>query len=1325
MEESPSNDVDLDEQEETASIASTIDTEYNSDEEWITSGILADCEIDGETRYLLEWEGFPLFDASWEPRSNLNQKLIDDWELAKKEEGAQRKANNKIWAWRKASMERLQGKLARHEERNRKRRERGLKETSYGENLEDHLAYLGQFPEGEEPEPDAAEASSPTNSALDQQDNTKTSAQAGSPAELNRKPSIAKQDDDDNHSPRSRHRSSPSTHGESSRQAGPPASSATNKDPPRRQSSSDHKGLDVSRKQAPRTSGSLLVNKFGHLKPPQRVTSNISNNQLAVRKTKTPQTLSSNVFVGGTKRKQRPTLLDAVNDLSKGQKVLRPRFARIVQKGQRDREGAVAPAKKPSSLFSLNPADKGAAVRQHPPDVVSSSSTAEAEGMSGLLSHDKAVEHEKNSSTNNQEPAKPKKPKKSVGWGTIEEATIPLVDEPMELDDEESLFVSDHVPISVKRDIGELEEESTVPFPSRPNPPSRRVHWPEEPFIEDDGVRSEAQSLTKDVQFGPKSAVITVTLEQLPQQHGRPWLPTLEKEEKLVFTHTCMMEEFRDLSNTIISDKPLGHGTITARNNAARLAAVSNWLWLRSVGVLFHRPELCVLIHTMESMSGQKENDAVTTDGCPPTLRYTLFRPGPALPGSSLAPVSMPGGISSGDVMPSMGETVAHGVFGFHYDRLLPERMASSTEGQNFFLAFPQSVGEDAQFTALLLRSCRPGCKIMSSLFPGHWRSFLQLDQGVAIIHEDAIWTARLFPDFHFLLHSQPTKFQVWVFSKSLQQSVMYCPPDKRLPRMGDVRFQQICQSRSAILVTPSFAVSQPRQLWSLFKWIRNSWDSDRMATRLVICAGFDKWLLDLAADKSTRPSNRMRLDKEGIEALYKAWHRTRELIDRSTEENTAFIFAPESIDANDEQSLVNWFGWWSIMNMDQFRRFNVLGSSETDPRKLAFRIHRPKYTISTFGNPDEVVAMLDREESKNHQGPDQPATEPLGRAQLQLVPGDDAHALTTFLQTVDSKNKASKWTPQIVYKFPVSYWNSGMAWDFGDYQNSFGTYNKLLRFAFDHVNKSSNYNTTMAFCYTIEGGWDPNGRPGAMDKTRRPWIMIYRAVEPHYKPWKAAELFIWDAARRHPVGEGQQVYEGDLIEAQRQLIHAIHEQDDAGAARGLPLTKVWVGGLDGRPTALTEPIDITLHYLQRFVENIKICLPAPADKLPARGWTLVKRGNAPATSRPPSTESMDIDVPEAEPNTDNACLKMVFHPPRGKQIMRPTECKNRLYQHTQVEIARSQHQQSMEFKFRPTMEWYRQQVEEGRGFEHIRVTTWDAICEMYKIEDTEQGLRR
>ncbi|KAM5348562.1 hypothetical protein ACJ41O_008386 [Fusarium nematophilum] len=1057
MEESPSNDVDLDEQEETASIASTIDTEYNSDEEWITSGILADCEIDGETRYLLEWEGFPLFDASWEPRSNLNQKLIDDWELAKKEEGAQRKANNKIWAWRKASMERLQGKLARHEERNRKRRERGLKETSYGENLEDHLAYLGQFPEGEEPEPDAAEASSPTNSALDQQDNTKTSAQAGSPAELNRKPSIAKQDDDDNHSPRSRHRSSPSTHGESSRQAGPPASSATNKDPPRRQSSSDHKGLDVSRKQAPRTSGSLLVNKFGHLKPPQRVTSNISNNQLAVRKTKTPQTLSSNVFVGGTKRKQRPTLLDAVNDLSKGQKVLRPRFARIVQKGQRDREGAVAPAKKPSSLFSLNPADKGAAVRQHPPDVVSSSSTAEAEGMSGLLSHDKAVEHEKNSSTNNQEPAKPKKPKKSVGWGTIEEATIPLVDEPMELDDEESLFVSDHVPISVKRDIGELEEESTVPFPSRPNPPSRRVHWPEEPFIEDDGVRSEAQSLTKDVQFGPKSAVITVTLEQLPQQHGRPWLPTLEKEEKLVFTHTF----------------------------------------------------------------------------------------------------------------------------------------------------------------------------------------------------------------------------------------------------------------------------SQPRQLWSLFKWIRNSWDSDRMATRLVICAGFDKWLLDLAADKSTRPSNRMRLDKEGIEALYKAWHRTRELIDRSTEENTAFIFAPESIDANDEQSLVNWFGWWSIMNMDQFRRFNVLGSSETDPRKLAFRIHRPKYTISTFGNPDEVVAMLDREESKNHQGPDQPATEPLGRAQLQLVPGDDAHALTTFLQTVDSKNKASKWTPQIVYKFPVSYWNSGMAWDFGDYQNSFGTYNKLLRFAFDHVNKSSNYNTTMAFCYTIEGGWDPNGRPGAMDKTRRPWIMIYRAVEPHYKPWKAAELFIWDAARRHPVGEGQQVYEGDLIEAQRQLIHAIHEQDDAGAARGLPLTKVWVGGLDGRPTALTEPIDITLHYLQRFVENIKICLPAPADKLPARGWTLVKRGNAPATSRPPSTESMDIDVPEAEPNTDNACLKMVFHPPRGKQIMRPTECKNRLYQHTQVEIARSQHQQSMEFKFRPTMEWYRQQVEEGRGFEHIRVTTWDAICEMYKIEDTEQGLRR
>ncbi|KAJ4162364.1 hypothetical protein NW754_013796 [Fusarium falciforme] len=145
---------------ETASITSTIETEIDSEEEWTVSSVLAEHEDGGKLYYLIRWEGYELFDASWEPEENLSASLLTHWQETKQQDDHERKSNRNIGAWRKASIERFRSKLARHEERNRKRLERGLEPTVYPTTFEEHIEALNLWPIGEDPD-DTSTPSSP------------------------------------------------------------------------------------------------------------------------------------------------------------------------------------------------------------------------------------------------------------------------------------------------------------------------------------------------------------------------------------------------------------------------------------------------------------------------------------------------------------------------------------------------------------------------------------------------------------------------------------------------------------------------------------------------------------------------------------------------------------------------------------------------------------------------------------------------------------------------------------------------------------------------------------------------------------------------------------------------------------------------------------------------------------------------------------------------------------------------------------------------------------------------------------------------------------
>ncbi|RTE76459.1 hypothetical protein BHE90_009082 [Fusarium euwallaceae] len=1306
---------------ETASIASTIETEIDSQEEWTVSSVLAEHEKEedgGKSSYLIRWEGYELFDASWEPEENLSASLLTHWQETKQQDDHERKSNRNIGAWRKASIERFRSKFARHEERNRKRQERGIEPTVYPTTLEEHIEALNQWPIGEDPD-DTSTPNSP-----EQKVDIKTDGQPPpSPPELGQAVTAAQPDQDDaddaNDSPkRGRRKRTAPAREKSPEQAEPVSPSATKKDTPRRASGDNLRKPDGPRRQVARPSNGLL-SKFGRPNPPRRTSSETNGKELAVRKAQAPDAFTGNVFAGGKVRKQRTTLAEVVEDPTKQPRMLKHRFTRILEKRSRDKDGMVAPPK-PAVLFSLNPREKRRSA-QKPPVDDSNPDGAETEEVNSVAHNVDSVQQEEDSPASDREPTKPKKKKKSISWGLVEETTITPVEDLMDIgEDEESLFFPDP-PSALRVTKTEEPEISTAAIP--PNPPTRRVRWAEEELGTSNNTHEAAYTITKDVQFGPgNSTTMSVTFKGPKPKPGQTWTSVLENESKLAFTHSCMLKDFQDCITSISTVEPVS-GVVSGNGDPSSFASICNWLQVRSVAVLFQHPDLCILLHAPEN---QKDGQTIFSDHTVPELQYIFFRPAPQWL-TSLAPISIPGEITSTDVMPRIGATVMHRLFGFQYERLLPENALNNPTKHHFFLAFPPQADVEAMFLGRWLRSCNPDCRIFTSVFPGHWLTFLKMEQGVIIIPEEAIWSVRLFPNLHFLLHSSPTNFQFWLFSKSTHPTAMY-PTSDDATEIGDMSLRPICPNRKAIMVTPSFMVSQPQQVWNFFKWFWKAWNRDNDAVRLVVCAGFDTWLRELVLDKATKLSKLSRnlkqvpvSSQEGIEALNKTWSMVLALLDAGSDEYPPFVFAPECIDGNDEQSMVNWFGWWSIMNLDRFRKFSVLGSSGPDSQRMSRFVTRPKYLASTFANPDDVYSLLDRKDSAITSASTQPAASQLD-GQLRLIPGDDAHSFKMFLSKLDDKSKESGWSPHIIYKFPISYWDSAMAFDFADYHNAFDPYGKCLRFIRDYILESAHrfHNTAMALFYTMDGTWDPKRHPRAIGKTRRPWIMVYRPVEPHRKPWTSAELLIWDPMRKGILADRDRgdIYEGDLIQAQRELITAV--QSDLSTF--LPLQKVWIAGLDGKPSGLTDPIDIALHQFETFVDNLKTYIPAPHQTIPKRGWRRIMPGDAPVGPRTLSPEPMDIDDRE-EPVEEGLeeGLMAVFHPPRGK-MNRPTNCKNRLFQHAIREADRGNKQEKMEFKFRPTMEWYQQQVEEGRGFEHLQVTPWEAVFNKYKIDDPKKA---
>ncbi|KYK54230.1 hypothetical protein DCS_06187 [Drechmeria coniospora] len=1317
-------------QDDVLSVTSTIEETHNSDEEFTVERILADRLIEGRVLYLVQWEGYELSSATWEPEDCFKPGTISDWEDFKRKTGRSTALGFTVRRWKDSVECTIKRKRARHDARNRKRAALGESTTEFSSLFEEYLNALQIGLEGEE-DPDSEGDSAGKETRKDNED--------------------AQREDEDSDDEmtvletlRSAGHIRPQTNSgeeQSNIEAGPNATAQNPQPVSRKRRQSDSIISPTAAAHVPEQGGKMSVLKNAPYQvrrrmststtkgaisrqaiistPKQRDVASVrsgiaaSSNRIESSAAKAGA-ISSNVFLGGKTRKKRSTLLDAVSDSTKDPKFLRLRHQRLVEKQLRDGEGTRAPRRPSGEVFSLaghtqqvlGPQPSASELISEM-DITSSTmgmnSSQTLRETTGGSKRDRKTHTQDGDEAITDSTENVKKQRRSVHFSDVPEVRDATDSEKSEI-------------IVAGPALDDMAIDDDQPAAT---PPTEAASGSRQPAT---------QSVCKECQFGSGAAqALQLGFAGVPVHENIPWIEQFKSQNRIVFSHSCTAQNFA--LRTDLWEEQLCRGHVSEAGAAVR--SIAERLRVGSLGLLCYGGRYCVLVFPSDSEDWNRgaEVDASTasTDSA---LSYIIFKPRPILDASTLAPIAY----TAARPEPSAKSDPAHVpvfdmVFGPTYYQLLPSESLNSKK-HKFFIAFPHCALEEALLVSQWLRgsatSSDAECVILTSLQPGHWLNFAKVDSGTVIVHEDAVWAIRLFPNLADLLHKSSRVFSFWIFRRAL---VLEHPLPCLEPSPLGARNTELCRVFShgtAILVTPSFFVAQPAQAYNFVKWWYQNYSPKSKTLRsgsLVVCAGIADWIRDLALEKTQRyhdkPKDRTTegLTLAAIESLFKSWALMRQFMTELDDETdgSSLVFAPEDIDDDDEQSLVNWFGWWTISHMHQVRKLYILGSGKQHHARLTRLLQPPHFRPLVSREPDARA----RRPSKTQET-------------LQLVLSDEGTAIADYTTGLNDSIKQMSACPLIFYMYPISYWNPDMAFHFGDYNSTFSSFRAWLHFFPDYIDDRTTrghkkarapwINTCAGLFYTIEEEWDPSRFPKNAKPNRRPWAAMLRPTNPHIKPWKGIELFIWDYAAREQQAEGEPLYASDLIEAQHRLVKLVQEQ--SGEQLRLPLDRVWLGGfVPGQARGdFSHPLDVTLDYLTKLPQMIRSWLPAPQQMLPDKGWMPVKLEKRPQPGSPHQSATPEVvDTVKTEvaaQETRPAAMKTVFEPPLAIGLRsRDYSSSNRLYEWAAAQRRNGVRGKS-EYRFRPTMEWYHDQVLEGRGFHHITVTDWKTIFERFHIHN-------
>ncbi|KAK6955012.1 hypothetical protein Daesc_002642 [Daldinia eschscholtzii] len=1293
----------------------------DQDKEWTVEALYAERdhpEIPGEKQYLISWEGFPMDQCTWEPVENLGPGLLTQWAEIQEEIAAGQREPFNVEIYNTAVRE----KDSRHERRNAKRKRLGLPLT-LPLPVESPTESLTPTTQGDEMVLDDIPKESSNNDTSRQtpkanpQKIIKQKTFHGIPS----KPAAAEVASGKNLNKTKRAPTHPI-----------PSKPAQQPPKPRRAVSSDGKtGTTITGyqgtarkpiKDGGKASGqtslgqttSSSVSKPASSLPP-KMTSSLANKFAGKRHTATrtrpqPQPTTqpirkSNVFVGGKERKKRASLGDVMDDPSKTPRAFNSmRVINIAKKRGIERtDGAhLDIASIPPSFFLTN--DQRS--RQNPGQANPNSPTTTI-ANAPIVQSPTAISPKDMSATT---PAL--KPKKSVRFTGAEDNTsedTPMGDAMGDATDEGAN--------PIVQSPMDIDHPLEAPQPDKA-PPSRKLS------LATYQEREQTQMVLRTTIFGKAgSEPIQVLFCGITRQ-TQPWLLAFMAQKTLHFDSICASYNFLTQSKDL-SEEILSTGTIEAKSTevSSSLRNVAEGLKRGSYGSHLVTKEFSILVYPSKCSHwdglginiGKSESDAL--------LRFIIYKPSCDV--KLYPPAVIPRAPTSLTHMEqeSHDRILIKELSGLDFSLFLPQN-PKEKDNQVFMLLFPKREEQVCNIVKLWLRSCQPSCQIFAQNTHGNpdsWAQFHKTVQagaaGTIILHEDVSIAIRKLPRI-FQLIDNKCCYTFWDLATGQYNpprfpSSMYAPIEP-----GTLQMTRLFPQGRAFLITPSFALSDPVQLLNFLKWFKNYCCNPHYL--IMACADFPNYLkkvtLEKEAERKRMCSEKRQhphleelltesgLGKQQLEARFQAWEVLREIMrdfgDEQTGEDIRKVeWVTNFIDPNDEQSLVNYFCWWSVLKCDRFRKFTVLGSSDNKNRAAYRNIEIPVYTEETVSDPDAALALEDvsvaTDDTSMVPTPHTPTPRPL--------PGTDSAAgLHRWLLDVFNRSCVSRGNWARLHSKPVSWLNVAMADHFGDPRCEYDTFNNWL----GGTLRFSKVNTWYGLFYTIDQAWDPQ-TPSSSYK-RHPWVGVLRPINPHFAPVRYAgvELFIWDMfARDRERSRGKGAL---LLDMQRRLIDLV-KRDISQKDPNYFLGRVFVSSTtDLRYKPDDAPLAVTKRRIEEMITDGQVWLPPFGNLLPNRGWVRIPEDEWQIAVAPSKAQE-----PKPFPKNHSDKYKVersIWHAPRPRVKPEKSACINQLYEAARSARVEDPSCQMMKYQYRSTLDWYHDMKVEGRDSSHVQVDSADKI---------------
>lgn len=474
-------------------------------------------------------------------------------------------------------------------------------------------------------------------------------------------------------------------------------------------------------------------------------------------------------------------------------------------------------------------------------------------------------------------------------------------------------------------------------------------------YITDDTVQ-DTPTQVKTVTFGPQAQLTKLDFTNLPQINA-DWTRAFACAETLKFDQICTVHDFRSKYGKIQQSAYWQQDVktdFTDQDGCDTVNRIAEYLCLRMSGLACVSDIYIILLYPV-SAEEWRFLDLTPNLSTDATLRYLVFKSQGSILSSiksSTTSQTSPTDLSHRDMM----------MKNFHsldYERLTIDQKSKKSAPINFCLIFPASAQSTMDLIASWLKSCSKDGKIYNYQKPGCWNYLKkQVKTGVVLIHSSALG---LISDTD-LVEGMTAGMEYSFFSIKDDVSGFALSRVNQEPELGRIVASRLLPLCYAILLTPSFLVAEPVMTLNFLKWYQKKLKSSITGLYKVLCCHeLPSFLMELFISKVEEQQQLMKsltgdplmlsklsakgLSHEQCEARLKSYSLVCELFrkdipstgvshdfDPSDQRSRSpFLFAPPSIDQNDEKKLVSWFVYWSFANFDRYRRFYVIGSGNSE----------------------------------------------------------------------------------------------------------------------------------------------------------------------------------------------------------------------------------------------------------------------------------------------------------------------------------------------------------------------------------------------------------